>query len=144
MYFRLNLEDGTEVYKDFDNNDLMKIIDEEIIFDIICLIGERIGENIEDWNFTDKPIGRHEYLDVVQIDVSSAIIKENPDLVIDGKKVLKINLLEESTYEHALATLSLTDSKAVVYSKNIEYTTDYDYDYDNDDDGGYSDEPDYD
>ena len=112
---------------------------------MVDLIGEETGENVEEWDFTEKPTT---YSDVVQVDVSSAVITENLNLIIDDKKVLRIGLLEGSTYEHALATLSLTNPKALVYSTNVLYVSQVDDDhYENyeEDDGGYNDEPpDYD
>ena len=143
MYFKCVFEDGTETYKDLNNDDLRKVIDEDVM---VNLIGEETGENVEEWDFTEKPTT---YSDVVQVDVSSAVITENLNLIIDDKKVLRIDLLEGSTYEHALATLSLTNPKALVYSTNVLYVSQVDDDdyYENyeEDDGGYNDEPpDYD
>lgn len=139
MYFKLKLEDGTEIYKDLDDDALLKILDEDAMAD---LIAEEVGESIEDWYFTERP---STYQNVIQLDISSAVIEEEPDLIVDDKKVSLVSLLQGSTYEHALATLSLTDPKAVVYSKNIEYTVADIEEYYDEDDGGYNDEsPDYD
>jgi hypothetical protein len=140
MYFKLKLEDGTEVYKDLDDDDLEFILDDDAMHNIITT---ELGFDIEEWHFTERP---STYQDVVQVDISSAVIRENPPLTIDDKKITKVDLLEDSTYEHALASLSLSDPNSVVYSKNIRYIAindEYEYEYEYDD-GGYNDEPDFD
>lgn len=134
MYFKLLFEDGTELYRDLEEIELLRVLDEDVMLDILR---DETGEDVEDWSFTTRP---STFSNVVQLDISPAVILEDPPLTIDDKKVTKIGLLEDSTYEHALATLSILNPNKLIYEKNIGYSVVRDYYYDEYDDGGYNDE----
>lgn len=137
MYFKLLFEDGTELYRDLEEIELLRVLDEDVMLDILR---DETGEDVEDWSFTTRP---STFSNVVQLDISPAVILEDPPLTIDDKKVTKISLLEDSTYEHALATLSISNPNKLIYEKNIGYTVEHvppEHYYDEYDDGGYNDE----
>jgi len=120
MYFKLLFEDGTELYKDLEEIELLRVLDEDVMRDILR---DETGLIVEDWSFTTRP---STFSDVVQLDISPAVILEDPPLIIDNKKVTRISLIENSTYEHALAALSVSNPNKLIYDQY--------------DDGGYDDE----
>ncbi len=139
MYFKCIFEDGTESYKNLEENHLRQIINEDALKEFIS---EHSGEEIEDWDF-----GSSSYLDHIIIDFleeKNLIFLLEPDLTIDEKLVAKLEFLEKSSYEHVIASLSIDEPKDLYKKRIIYYPAQKEEEFAEYDDP-YSDEPpDYD
>lgn len=139
MYFKCIFEDGTESYKKLEEAHLYKIINEDALKEFIS---ENIGEEIEDWDFGYSPYRDHINIDFQEEKNLLDLI--DPNLVIDDKPVAKLELLEASSYEHVIASLSIDEPKDLYKKRIIYYPAQKEEEFAEYDDP-YSDEPpDYD
>jgi hypothetical protein len=139
MYFKCVFEDGTESYSNLEEKHLQKIINGKALRE---LISSYIGEDVEDWDW----VGGYSNRNTIEVDLQKENLLKLSDLslVIDDKNVSKLEFLEQSTYEHVVASLSLDNPKNLYTTSVVYFPRQEDEDL-NDYDDPYSDEPpDYD
>lgn len=139
MYFKCTSQDGKEIYKSLDEKTIRSAINIDELQEIIEF---QTGDSVEDegWEFTDIQSKHANIVDVdlrkiINIEELHAILEEECSQIFE-----KVEFLEDFSYEHSLASLSLSDPKNI-YKKRVLYEPapiDIDqYDYED----PYSDDP---
>ena len=142
MYFKCTLKDGSEVYKSIEESDLREAVDYGQLYESVY---SQTGDRIKDqdcWGFTEI---QERYSDIVDVDLREILNIEQVFQILsdDLESLDKVEFLEDSSYQHALASLSLSNPKDI-YKKRVTFTAvERDEEYEPED--PYSDEPtDYD
>lgn len=134
MYFKCILENGTEVYKKIDESVISQFVDPNELNDLVYRkTGNQIYQN--DWVFTEFS---ENYGNVATVDFKEILDLDNIlDFLEEEEpvKIKEVKFLEDNSYEHLIASLSL-DSPEDVYKKKILFTID-----DGVGDNPYSDDP---
>ena len=137
MYFKCTLSNGTEVYKALDDDALKEAVNYEDLEEIIYEArGERIEDN--DWDFTDV---KEPHSDIVDVDLRKILnIDDIFKILSEDIEILeKVEFLEKDSYQHSIASLSLSSPKDI-YKKRVIFTPAEEELYEYED--PYSDDPD--